>query len=230
VGHLFQGRHKSILCQSERYLTELVRYIHLNPVRAKMVPSAQHYPHCSHRTFVGLDEYGIVDVDPVLRHFAAKKEVARKQFADFVRAGMKLPPFDEVYQVGEKGILGSEEFVDEMIHRIGDTGDKISRPDQPADKSDFRLDAFLTAVETAYDKPAKWFRRYAKERDLVLAKEVVIVAGVEAGATLGELARLIGMSSSNTSRRYASGKGRVNGAPDLSATKTAILKRYADLM
>src|SRR5438128_641367 len=37
VGHLFQGRYKSILCQSDRYLAELVRYIHLNPVRAKMV-------------------------------------------------------------------------------------------------------------------------------------------------------------------------------------------------
>ncbi|HMJ07846.1 MAG TPA: hypothetical protein VK468_02505, partial [Pyrinomonadaceae bacterium] len=44
VGHVFQGRHKSILCQSERYLGELVRYIHLNPVRARMVsmPEAIH--------------------------------------------------------------------------------------------------------------------------------------------------------------------------------------------
>jgi len=37
VGHVFQGRHKSILCQSDQYLAELVRYIHLNPVRARMV-------------------------------------------------------------------------------------------------------------------------------------------------------------------------------------------------
>lgn len=37
VGHLLEGRHKSILCQSDRYLSELVRYIHLNPVRANMV-------------------------------------------------------------------------------------------------------------------------------------------------------------------------------------------------
>lgn len=37
VGHVFQGRHKAILCQSDQYLSALVRYIHLNPVRAKMV-------------------------------------------------------------------------------------------------------------------------------------------------------------------------------------------------
>ena len=40
LGHLFQGRYKSILCQSDRYLGELLRYIHLNPVRAKMVSRA----------------------------------------------------------------------------------------------------------------------------------------------------------------------------------------------
>src|SRR5207248_4805355 len=41
VGHLFEGRHKSILCQSDRYPAELVRYIHLNPVRAKMVDTPE---------------------------------------------------------------------------------------------------------------------------------------------------------------------------------------------
>jgi REP element-mobilizing transposase RayT len=41
IGHLFQGRYKSILCQSDRYLGELVRYVHLNPVRAKMVKRPQ---------------------------------------------------------------------------------------------------------------------------------------------------------------------------------------------
>src|SRR6266404_5236401 len=43
VGHLLQGRHKAILCQSERYLAELVRYIHLNPVRAGMVTRPEDY-------------------------------------------------------------------------------------------------------------------------------------------------------------------------------------------
>lgn len=44
-GHLLQGRHKAILCQSDRYLAELVRYIHLNPVRAKMVSAPEQYPY-----------------------------------------------------------------------------------------------------------------------------------------------------------------------------------------
>ncbi len=150
VGHVFQGRHKSILGQSERYLTELVRYIHLNPVRAKMVRSAQHYAHCSYRSYVGLAEYGSVDVDPMLRHFAAKKDVARKEFAKFVNAGLRLAPFDEVYVPGEHGILGSEEFIDAAIHRIGDVGGKAFRPDVRVTESTFDLDAFIAAVENVY--------------------------------------------------------------------------------
>jgi REP element-mobilizing transposase RayT len=37
IGHLFRGRYKAILCDKDTYLLELVRYIHLNPVRAKVV-------------------------------------------------------------------------------------------------------------------------------------------------------------------------------------------------
>ena len=48
IAYLFQGRCKSILCQSDRYLGELVRYIHLNPVRAKMVTRAEGYGYSGH--------------------------------------------------------------------------------------------------------------------------------------------------------------------------------------
>src|SRR5436309_15591046 len=65
VGHLFQGRHKAILCQSDRYMAELVRYIHLNPVRAKMVRNAERYPHSSQCSYLGIRSDAIVDVDPI---------------------------------------------------------------------------------------------------------------------------------------------------------------------
>jgi putative transposase len=70
AGHLLQGRYKAILCQSDRYLSELVRYIHLNPVRARMVNQPEDYKYSSHRAYLGMASTGIVDVEPVLRHFA----------------------------------------------------------------------------------------------------------------------------------------------------------------
>ena len=57
-GHLFQNRYKSILCQEDTYLLELVRYIHLNPLRAKLVKSlteTDKYPsHCQSTEFIVL--------------------------------------------------------------------------------------------------------------------------------------------------------------------------------
>ena len=55
-GHLFQNRYKSILCQKDAYLLELVRYIHLNPIRAKLVSdyaSLAAYPYCGHGILMG---------------------------------------------------------------------------------------------------------------------------------------------------------------------------------
>ena len=55
-GHLFQNRYKSILCQEDTYLLELVRYLHLNPIRAKLVTDIQEldkYPFCGHAVIMG---------------------------------------------------------------------------------------------------------------------------------------------------------------------------------
>ena len=55
-GHLFQNRYKSILCQEDTYLLELVRYIHLNPLRAGIVRDIgrlHRYPYCGHSVLLG---------------------------------------------------------------------------------------------------------------------------------------------------------------------------------
>ena len=58
-GQLFQNRYKSILCQEDPYLLELVRYIHLNPLRAKLVTGLSEldrYPYCGHSVLMGKRE------------------------------------------------------------------------------------------------------------------------------------------------------------------------------
>jgi len=52
VGHLFQGRYKAILCNKEEYLLNLIKYVHNNPVRSKLVKDADEYPWSSHRLFL----------------------------------------------------------------------------------------------------------------------------------------------------------------------------------
>jgi hypothetical protein len=81
VGHLFQGRYKAILCDREAYLLGLVKYIHKNPVRAKIVERLDAYAWSSHHTYTGKNNpLAIVDADQVLRMFSKNKTLARKKY------------------------------------------------------------------------------------------------------------------------------------------------------
>jgi hypothetical protein len=72
-GQLFQNRYKSIICQEDTYLKELLRYIHLNPVRAKMVAdltALARYEFCGHGVLVGRQACDWQDGNYVLKYFA----------------------------------------------------------------------------------------------------------------------------------------------------------------
>jgi putative transposase len=63
VGHLFQGRNKAILCERDAYFLELVRYIHLNPVRGGVVEDPGRYPWTGHLSYMGKGKVDLVDED-----------------------------------------------------------------------------------------------------------------------------------------------------------------------
>lgn len=91
-GHLFQNRYKSILCQEEPYLLELVRYIHLNPVRNGLVDSVEalaDYPYCGHGMLVGTRTGDWQATDAVLGLFGSSRHRARKRYQEFVQAGVR---------------------------------------------------------------------------------------------------------------------------------------------
>src|ERR1051325_1118361 len=202
-GHLLQGRHKALLCQSDRYLSELVRYIHLNPVRAKIVRKPEQYEHSSHRSYLALQADGIVDVDPVLRHFGAKKKMARAHFDRFVKAGMKMGHREEFYQAEQGRILGTEEFVDATIHRIGDTSRarKNRARRVTGDSHKLSADDVVAVVERICEVTRVAFCCPGRNARTVHAKEALIMIGAEAGVSLAALSELMGTHSSTVSRR-----------------------------
>ena len=90
-GHLFQNRYKSILCQEEPYLRELVRYIHLNPLRARLVEEIKalgNYPYGGHSAVAGKVKRDWQRVDEVLGLFGKRKADARKAYLRFVKKGV----------------------------------------------------------------------------------------------------------------------------------------------
>ena len=93
VGHLFQGRFKAHLIEEQGYFTEISRYIHLNPVRAKLVERPEQWRWSSYggyrRTRAAL---GWVTYDRVLGEFGGMGAEARARYCRFVQAGVAEPP------------------------------------------------------------------------------------------------------------------------------------------
>lgn len=227
VGHLLQGRHKAILCQSDRYLSELVRYIHLNPVRARMVNMPEDYRYSSHRAYLGMGPAGIVDVDPVLRHFGARKDVARDAYRQFVAAGIKQGHCEEYYAADEGRILGSEEFIDATIHRIGESG----RSNRGAEKKalpvcEAQPDRLVASVSKVCRIPREDFCGTGKSAPAIIAKEMLILIGLQMGASMKALSETIGISPSALSRRHDAARLKVRDNVNTCKLASEIIQHY----
>lgn len=90
-GYLFQDRYKSIVCDEDSYFKELVRYIHLNPLRAKIVKDLSEldrYPWCGHPGLVGVVKYSWQDRDYVLSWFGKRQESALRAYRQYLLDGI----------------------------------------------------------------------------------------------------------------------------------------------
>jgi putative transposase len=108
VGHIFQGRFKSILAEKEGYVCELARYITLNPVRAKIADTPGKWKWSSHNEIIGkFKPTGCVDASKTLRLFHRSVPIAKKEYLDFINARMEKDIRGEL-----KGgvLLGTIEF------------------------------------------------------------------------------------------------------------------------
>jgi len=90
-GHLFQIRYKSIVCEEDTYFKELVRYIHLNPLRGKLVESLgnlDRYKYCGHSAIIGSVKRDWQDRYYVLKWFGLNKSEAIKVYRQFIEKGI----------------------------------------------------------------------------------------------------------------------------------------------
>ena len=91
-GQLFQNRYKSILCQEDTYFLELVRYIHLNALRAKIVKNLKEldkYPYSGHSALMGKASRDFQDTEYVLKLFGKKVSAARKGYRAYLAKGVE---------------------------------------------------------------------------------------------------------------------------------------------
>lgn len=120
VGHLFQGRFKSVLVESETHLHLLTRYIHLNPVRAKMVEHPASYKWSSYGVYLGrrkLPQW--LEISKTLERFGASLKEQRRGYRDYVEDGLAENP---LLGMAFGAILGTKEFVESMRRKIEKKG------------------------------------------------------------------------------------------------------------
>ncbi len=109
AGHLFQNRYKSVLCERDQYFSELVRYLHLNPVRARLVSDMRgldHYAWSGHAVLMGEREAPWQDTATVLSLFGDREESARRAYRQFVQDGFTQGRRPELTGGGLRRSLG----------------------------------------------------------------------------------------------------------------------------
>lgn len=120
VGHLFQGRFKVLLVDEESYLLELVRYTHLNPVRAGMVNKLSEYQWSSHAAYLGYEVLPWLACETVLSRFSSQLHRARDRYVEFIADAMEESHRPEFHSgVADARVIGCDDFAERVLAKQG---------------------------------------------------------------------------------------------------------------
>ena len=228
-GHLFQNRYKSVLCQEDPYLLELVRYIHLNPLRAKIVVSLgqlDRYRYSGHSHLIGRVASEWQDGDSVLSLFGKRVATARKRYRAFVEQGieqgrrpeltggglvrsyggwkaLKSSRMGRARLQGDERILGDSDFVESVLEAAEE--DLIRRYRLQAEGYDF--EKVLNLVARFFDLHPSEILLPSKQRERIRARSLLCYWAIsELGMTATEIAHRLGIHQSSVSRTAQRGE------------------------
>ena len=222
-GHLFQNRYKSIVCEEEPYLLELVRYIHLNPLRANIVNSTktlESYDWSGHGVLTGKASNDWQDRDYLLGYFHSKEKKAISLYREFVEDGatkgsrpelvggglvrsmggwssVKAARKDESGTVGDDRILGNGDFVETLLSEAEDEVKRqfIQKIDLPDIQEYIKEKCKKVGVEISELKLGNRRRKVSR-----LKSHIVVEMVEKYGVSLSETARQLNMTTSGISK------------------------------
>ncbi|MCF6290315.1 MAG: transposase [Desulfobacterales bacterium] len=227
-GYLFQNRYKSILCQEDAYLLELVRYIHLNPVRAGIVKNIEElgvYRWTGHGVLVGRRRRSWQDRDGVLGHFAEKKREAVNRYRQFVSDGFNMGKRKELtggglvrsaggwqsllemrrakaYWRGDERILGDSDFVGNVLQ---EAEEELSRKEE-LKRQGWDLQRLVNEVCRLLAVDVDDLQKKGRANNISMAKGVICYLGYyELGINGAELARFFNISRPSVSKAIQRG-------------------------
>jgi REP element-mobilizing transposase RayT len=214
-GHLFQGRFKAILIDADEYLNQLSRYIHLNPVKAKLSSSPDTYAWSSYGALVGSAACpDFLAAERILSGFGGSHKEAVKRYRKYVE-GVDIKSLEDPLQsaIGSF-VLGDSHFV----QWVKDTflslrEDQQEIPQLKELKPRRTLDDIVEAIAREYHCPEESIRTRGRKNNLprevaiYLAKEMSGKSGLEVGRYFGGVSgALITMTANRLARQMSSDK------------------------
>jgi len=192
-GHLFERRYKATLVDVDAYFLTLVRYIHLNPVKALMVSDPVDYPWSSHLAWLGLRSTPWLTIDFGLSLFSTHVGNARDAYARFMGApDLVEDEFDSASNPQDSRVLGSDSFISGIPYR----------PQKP--RRVVTLDQLATEIATDHSIPMAALASPSRERSLSAPRLALVRAALDHRiATLAEVARFLNRQPSTVSRLLA---------------------------
>jgi len=190
TGHLFQGRYKAILVETESYLLELTRYLHLNPVRAGMVSGPEEYPWSGHRAYLGVEILPWLSSDWVLGQFTHSLFSARENYRHFVdsaRCEGHRPDFHAAPGLDGR-VLGDDGFTERVL---AEAGQKSLKP--------IGIELIVERVTQEYGVSLEDLAAKGKGRQASESRALAALLVLESGQSLTELGRLVNRDASSLS-------------------------------
>ena len=179
TGHLFEKRYYPLLVDADEYLLELLRYIHLNPVRAHMVASANDYPWSSHHAYLGVQDQPWVTTDSALSMFHGQRDRAVAAYARFMVERSDKSPLTEC-NPGDRRILGSDDFASKLL---GDAWRPRSRK---------TLQELMDEASQKFEVSGEALRSASRQRRLTRARAWIAHQAITLRiASLSQVARLL---------------------------------------
>jgi len=221
-GHLFQNRYKSIVVEEEAYFLELVRYLHLNPLRVGVVPhrrALDRYPYTGHAAVLGTVSRPWQDTADVLQRFGADPRRARARYRAFVAAGIPLGRRPELQGGGlirsaggwvavqtlrrgreasaaDERVLGTGAFVETLLREV----EGRSRRREHAQRRRVDLPTLARRMGASLGVAPAALLGQTRRRVVTQARQLLAYVWVEhLGRSASALARLLGQTRANVS-------------------------------
>lgn len=222
-GHLFQNRYKSLVCEEDKYLLELVRYIHLNPLRAGLVESMRRldsYRWCGHAVLLGRGVLNGQVTGEVLRLFSEEAGEGRRRYRKFVADGIALGRREDLAggtrltrgeaaddELRDDRVLGSGLFIQDL-QRQRDLALKIPRS--------MSVGEVIGRVCNHFDTDPEKIRQRSKAARMAEIRSIICYFAVrQIGHNGVEVGRQIGIGRSAVSLAASRGETIIKTSPEL---------------